>query len=384
MTHAPLDALTPDDLRHADSYKWTKYPEGVLPLWVADMDFPVAPGITRALTERLSRGLGYHQLHGDAPLMARLHAKLRGQGLTDLPDEGWVHFLPGVVPGLYAAVRALTSAGDDVITMTPIYPPFLSAITDQGRTVREAPLQVTADGWRIDWAALDAAVTPATRLLMLCNPHNPTGRVWTADELTRLADFAAQHRLWVVTDELHADLTLDGTFTPFAAVRDDLRERTITLTGPCKAYNTAGLGIGAAVSHNPALIARLARAGQGLMGHPSALSVTMWRAALEEDGTWLAGVLAYLRGNRDFVADFLRERLPQVHFHAPEATYLAWLDLRATGHGAGIAEHLLAYGLALNDGATFGAAYAGYARLNFATSRAILTEALTRLERALT
>ena len=371
-------------LRHPDSFKWTKYPQDVLPLWVADMDFPVAPSIIKAITDRLQHGIGYHQLYGDAELNGLLRAKLEKDGFLGLPEKEWIGYLTGVVQGLYVAVIGLTSAGDDVISMTPIYPPFMSAITDHGRNARLVKLADSPEGWTIDWAAMEAAVTPATRLLMLCHPHNPTGRVWTRDELSRLADFADRHRLWVVSDELHADLTLSGEYVPFVAVAPSaVRARTVTLIGPCKAYNTAGLGIGAMVSHNPQLISRLKKAGAGLMGHPGVPNVTMWKAALQDDGAWLAEVLDYLRGNRDLITTFVRDRLPAVRYVPPEATYLAWLDFRAHPRAGDIYKFLLNDAkVALNDGPAFGPGYQGFVRLNFATSRAILTEALERIAAA--
>ena len=314
-----------------------------------------------------------------APLLTQ---KLATQGVTDLPVGGF-RTLPGVVPGLYASVLGLTSPGDDVISMLPIYPPFLSAISDHGRRLRSADLLHTDAGWQIDWDALEAAVTPAARLLMLCHPHNPTGRVWTRAELERLADLAVRHRLWVVSDELHADLSFMGPHTAFVSVNPELRERTVTLTGPCKTYNTAGLGIGAAFSHSLALLDRLNRATVGVMGQPSAMSMTMWQAALEGGGEWLEVVLEQLRANRDLLSARLGSELSWVRYSPPEATYLALLDLRAHPRHADIQQFLLQdAGVALNDGPTFGAGYQGFVRLNFATSPDILNEAIDRVVRA--
>ncbi|GGJ64212.1 MalY/PatB family protein [Deinococcus aquiradiocola] len=381
---APSFLLTPDELRHRDSSKWQKYPADVLPLWVADMDYAVSPFITAALQDRLTRGLGYFQLQDEPQMAALLRARLAGQGVTDLPDGG-VRSLPGVVPGLYAAVLGLTAPGDDVISMTPIYPPFMSAVRDHGRNLRAAPLAQTTAGWTIDWGALEAAVTPQTRLFMLCHPHNPTGRVWTRAELERLADFVLRHDLLVVTDELHADLTypVDGVQVPhtaFVSVNAALRERTVTLTGPCKAYNTAGLGIGAAVSHATPLLDRMGRATAGVLGHASALSMTMWEAALEGGRPWLDAVLAQLLQNRDLLTARLAAELPWVGYHAPEATYLAWLDFRAHPRHADIHAFLLSEArVALNDGPTFAPDAQGFVRLNFATSPAILNDAIDRI-----
>ncbi|EYB67952.1 class I and II aminotransferase [Deinococcus phoenicis] len=383
--------LDPAALAHVDSLKWTRYGEGVIPLWIADMDYPVAPPILAALQERLTRGLGYYPLSDAAALNVNLREKLAGQGLTDLPGDG-LSFLPGVVPGLYAAVAALTAPGEPVLTMTPIYHPFHLSITDQGRRVAAAPLREGGEGgtarWDIDWDALDAAAR-GTRLLLLCHPHNPTGRVWNADELARLRDFVLERDLYVVSDELHADLRYTGA--PFEAFAADprVRERTLTLTGPCKAYNTAGLGIGVMVGHDPALVKRVRGAAGGLMGHPSTLSVTMWQAALGEGGPWLAQTLAYLRGNRDVLHAFLAAHLPWVRATLPEATYLAWLDLRAHPRAGDIQNFLLEEArIAIHDGPLFApdelkGRYQGFIRLNFATSRTLLIEALERMADAL-
>jgi cysteine-S-conjugate beta-lyase len=382
MSAAPY-LLTPEALRHPDSSKWQKYPEEVLPLWVADMDFAVAPAILEALRERLNAGLGYFQLQDQEPQVAALlRAKLSTQGIEELPIGG-IRTLPGVVPGLYASVLGLTSVGDEVITLTPIYPPFLASISSQGRVVRSADMTHTPAGWNIDWNALEAAVSPATRLLMLCHPHNPSGRVWTRSELERLADFALRHRLWVVSDELHADLTFAGGHTAFVSVNPALRERTVTLTGPCKTYNTAGLGIGAAVSHSAALLDRLGRVSAGLMGQPSAMSMTMWVAALEHGADWLAVIMQQLLSNRDLLTQRLAAELPWVRYSPPEATYLAFLDLRAHPRHADIQQFLLQEAkVGLNDGPAFGAGYQGFVRLNFATSPELLNEAIGRLVRA--
>ena len=379
----PAFLLSEASLRHSGSTKWLKFPGDVLPLWVADMDYAVAPAITVALQERLSDGLGYFQYHRPEPDMAALlRDKLTSQGITDLP-EGGIRTLPGVVPGLYASVLGLTSPGDDVISMTPIYPPFMSAITDHGRRLRAAELLHGPEGWQIDWDALEAAVTPATRLLMLCHPHNPTGRVWTRAELERLADFALKHRLWVVCDELHADLSFQGQHVAFVSVNPALRERTVTLTGPCKTYNTAGLGIGAAISHNLALLDRMAKATAGVMGSPSAMSMTMWVAALSGGADWLAAVMEQLAANRDLLTERLSAELPWVRYTPPEATYLAFLDMRAHPRASDIQSFLLSEAkVALNDGPTFGAGYEGFVRLNFATSPEILNAAIDRIVRA--
>ncbi|CAM3375100.1 PatB family C-S lyase [Deinococcus saxicola] len=379
--------LSPAELRHADSLKWTLYGGDVIPMWIADMDFPVASAILSALRERLERGLGYHQLMGDKVLDGLLRAKLDTHGLKDLP-EGGIAMLPGVVPGIYATVAALTQPGEKVLTMTPVYHPFHLSITTQGREVSAVPLLDSQGGYQIDWEGMEAAAKDA-KLMLLCHPHNPTGRVWTHDELEKLRDLAVRHDLYVLSDELHADLRFtDGAFESFAAA-GRVQRSTITVTGPCKAFNTAGLGIGVMIGHDAELVKKVRAAAGGLMGHEGALSVTMWQAALRDGGPWLADTVAYLRANRDFLTDYLRQHLPAVKFHPVESTYLAWLDLRDCPHAWDIQKFLLEEAkVALHDGPTFAPEEfkpqtQGFIRLNFATSREILTEALERMRKAL-
>ncbi|RDI95372.1 putative C-S lyase [Meiothermus sp. QL-1] len=363
---------------HGYSLKWHFYPPDVLPLWVADMDFPVAEAILRAVEERLRLGLGYPPPRGDGELLERIVEDQAGKGLKDLSPENLL-LTSSVVPGIYASVLALSSPGDEVIIQVPVYPPFLNALREHQREVRYNPLQPTTQGWAIDFEQLERLVTPRTRLLMLCNPQNPTGRVFRREELLRLAEFALEHRLWVMVDELWADLVFERDHVPLASLGPEIAQRTVTLTGPGKAYNTAGLGGGVVISHNPRLLAALAQVLKGLGGHPNVLSMAAWRAALEHGRPWLEAVRAQLRANRDFLSAFLQSRLPQVGYTPPEGTYLAWLDFRqALGEEA--YQKVLERGrVGLSDGRAFGPFYAGWLRLNFATSQKVLAEALERI-----
>jgi cystathionine beta-lyase len=377
MPH-PFDGLEPDELRGSHSVKWSLFPQDVLPLWVADMDYPVAEAILEAIRQRLSRPIGYPQGAGDPELLDAIIAKQEGLGLKGLQREN-LCLTSSVVPGIYASVLALSGAGEEVITQVPVYPPFLQALSDHGRVTKANPMQPGASGWEIDFEQLRSLVTPATRLLMLCNPHNPTGRVFTRRELEKLAEFALEHRLWVMVDELWADLIYEGAHLPFASLDEEVAQRTVTLTGPCKAFNTAGLGGGVAISHNKAILQRIQAVSKGLGGHPNVLSMAAWRAALQHGQPWLEQSLAYLKANRDFLSRFLAERLPEVRYFPPQATYLAWLDFRALGLENPYKFALERAKVALNDGAAFGEGFGGYLRLNFATSRPLLREALERL-----
>lgn len=346
-----------------DSLKWSAYPEDVLPLWVADMDFPVAEPIRKAIAERAEGFLGYPPREGDEGLRDLL---LEGSGL-----EGEVAFMPGVVVGLYAAVAAFTAPGQGVLTQVPIYPPFLAAIREQKRTVLANPLQETEAGYRLDLQGLER-LAYASRLLLFCHPHNPTGRVFTEEELAALAAIARKHDLIVVSDELHAPLTYEGGHLPLARL---LPERTLTLLGPGKAYNLAGLPIGAAVGPKP-----LVEALRRHLPHtfPNVLAMAAWKAALKEGGAWLGETLKRLRANRDRVAAWAQE-VGLGHF-PPEGTYLAWLKTPIPRAGAFFLQEAR---VALNPGESFGEGYDRFVRLNFATYPEVLEEALARMARAL-
>lgn len=346
-----------------DSLKWSAYPEDVLPLWVADMDFPVAEPIRKAIRERAEGFLGYPPREGDPELKDLLREKA---GL-----EGEVAFMPGVVVGLYAAVAAFTAPGQGVLTQVPIYPPFLAAIREQKRTVLANPLRETEGGYRMDLEGLER-LAYASRLLLFCHPHNPTGRVFTEEELAALAAIARKHDLIVVSDELHAPLTYEGAHIPLARF---LPERTLTLLGPGKAYNLAGLPLGAVVGPK-ALVEALRRH----LPHtfPNVLAMAAWKAALEEGEGWLRETLERLKANRKRVAAWAKAA-GLGHF-PPEGTYLAWLK---TPIPKAAAFFLQEARVALNSGENFGEGYDRYVRLNFATYPEVLEEALKRLSEAL-
>jgi cysteine-S-conjugate beta-lyase len=375
-----FDTLEPSRLRDPYSIKWNYYPEGVLPLWVADMDFPIAEEIKKAIVARLEYNLGYPFMGGDPRLIAAIIRQQETYGLTGLEAKNLM-FVSSVVPGLYAAIQGLTSLGDEVITQTPIYPPFLSSVRDHGRIAIENPMICTDSGWEIDFMHLETLVTTKTKVFMLCNPQNPTGRVFKRLELERLADFVIRHDLLVITDELHSMLRLEGEHIAFASLSPEIAARTVTLTGPCKAFNTAGFGGGVIITHNMALLERIQKATKGLMGHPNIFSMEMWRVGLEESTVWLEETLNYLRANRDFLSTWLEQHLPEVTCIPAEGTYLAWLDFNKFSFAKDIFKILLEEAkVGLNDGPPYGQGYSGWLRINFATSRAILTEALTRIE----
>jgi cysteine-S-conjugate beta-lyase len=385
MTEA-YDDLTAENIYDAHSIKWNYYERDVLPLWVADMDFLPAPEILSALKTRVDTWLGYSSMAGNKQLLEGIVAHMASFGWTGLdPKNIWL--VSGVVPGMYASVLGLSSVNDEIITQTPIYPPFMSSIKDHGRKMLENKMLIADHKWVIDFDNLETLITPGTRILMICNPHNPTGRVFTQSELEKLAAFVLKHRLYVISDELHANLILEPGMKhiPFASLSPEISDRTVTITGPCKTFTTAGLGIGAVISTNTKLLERIQAATKGLMGHPNVMSETAWLAGLEVGMPWLEQTKTYLHANREFLGAYLTEHLPKVRCILPEATYLAWLDFNEYQQAPEVQKFLLETAkVGLNEGTNFGADYTGFVRLNFATSRQVLTQALERIRLAVT
>lgn len=367
---------TPIDRRGSDSFKWGKYAgRDILPLWVADMDFAAPPAVLAALHRRIEHGVfGYG---GPWPsLTESVLAHLQGEYGWSIEPE-WLVWLPGLVTGLNVACRAVDG---EVLTATPIYPPFLSAPHFSGRKLNRVDLALDNNRWQWDMAAVQQATTAATRLFLFCHPHNPVGRCWSRDELLALADYAERNDLVVCSDEIHCGLILDADkrHIPFASLSPAAAQRSITLLAPSKTFNIPGLGCAFAVIPNPALRRRFEQAMHGIVPHVNVLGLAACEAAFRHGGDWHRDLIAYLRGNRDRVAATMAS-LPGVRMAPVEATYLAWIDVRDL-RLAKPAAHFEAHGIGLSDGADFGAP--GWLRLNFGCPRATLDEALTRFERA--
>ncbi len=362
--------------RGSDSVKWNKYAgQDVLPLWIADMDFASPPPVLAALQARVARGdLGYAE-----PWPALVEAvQAYCQRHYDWRVEAdWLIWLPGLVCGINLACR---SVDGEVLTATPVYPPFLSAPGLSGRGLVRVSLREEGGRWSWDFAALEAAVTPATRLLLLCHPHNPVGRAWDADELQALAEFAARHDLVVCSDEIHCDLVLDPErhHVPFARLGEDAARRSITLMAPSKTYNIAGLGCSLAIIPDPALRRRYQAARRGIVPDVNVLALTACASALLEGEAWRQDLLAVLRANRDRVEAAVNA-MPGLSLGHVEATYLAWVDARGLGVDAPV-EFFEAAGVGLSDGRDFG--LPGWVRLNFGCAPALLDQALDRMRAA--
>ena len=375
------------DRRHSDSSKWQKYGPDVLPLWVADMDFQSPEPVIRALRERVEHGV-YGYITFEQPEFHQLFADrlLKRYGWRVSPDA--VVIIPGVIPGFNVAGRILAKPGDGLVLMTPVYPPILRAASNMDLTREEAPLARRADGsYEVDFDAFNSVVRDRTRFFLLCNPHNPVGRVFRRDELSRLAEVCLRRGLSIVADEIHCELTYPGQrHTPIASLDPEIAERTITLMAPSKTFNLAGLKCSVAVIPNADLRAKFVAARVDLVSTVNVLGFTAAYAAYRDGQAWLDELIRYLEANRDFTMDYVRTRLPGVRAATPQATYLAWLDCTKVGAAAGdpFAFFLERAKVALHDGALFGPGGAGFVRLNFGCPRSILTEALDRMRAALT
>ncbi len=377
-----FDFDTVIDRAASDSRKWRKYAgRDILPLWVADMDFAAPPAVVAALHRRVDHGV-----FGYSAAMPSLTEAVVGYCADHYGwkiEANWIVWLPGLVTGLNLAASAVGEKGDAVLTATPIYPPFMSAPKNMGRETIGVPLVPRADGrYEFDWPAMERAVTPRTKVFFLCSPHNPVGRVFTRAELEQVAAFCTRHNLVLVSDDIHCDLILDDLpHIPVAALSADAAARTITLLAPSKTYNIAGLACSLAVIPDPKLRSQFVRSMAGIVPEMSPLGYAACEAAFRDSEPWRQALLAYLRGNRDFIAAFLKDHLPMIKLTPCEATYLAWLDVSALNlknPGLFFEEH----GVGLADGVQYGAPAGQFVRLNFGCPRATLTEALNRMQRA--
>lgn len=367
------------DRTETASLKWSQYGKDVLPLWVADMDFAVPPPVTAAVEAFAAHGIyGYSRV--PVSLVDAVIAYLcRHYGWSVEPDH--LVFTPGVVPALNVVCRAYADTGEAALTITPAYPPFLEAPPFQDRLLQTVPAELHDGRWRLPLEAMEAAVTPQTRILFFCHPHNPLGRAWEDDELASVIDFCARHDLLLCSDEIHCDLILDERpHTPAALADRAGAADIVTLMAPSKTFNLPGLNLAYAMIPDPELRRRFVRAARGLFPLPGCFAVVGAEAAFRDGDEWLSALLEYLRRNRDVVQEWVESELPGVTMTHVEATYLAWLDV----HGLGLSDPARVFeeaGVGLSDGRMFGAP--GFVRLNFGCPRSILDEALSRMRGAL-
>jgi cysteine-S-conjugate beta-lyase len=361
------------------SLKWEAYGADVLPLWVADMDFASPPAVIEAVRARADHGVFGYSVVPESLVAAILEYLERRYGWTVLPE--WLVWLPSLVSGITLACGAAGDRGDEVMTITPAYPPFLRAPSRAERGLLAVPAVLRGDRWRLPLDAMEASVTPRTRVLLLCHPHNPLGRAWEPAELSAVAGFCRRHSLVLCSDEIHCDLVLDGAgHMPAALVEAVDADALITLMSPSKTYNLPGLNFAFALVRDPDLRRRFRDGGRGLLPEPGCFAVSAAEAAYRDTADWLTGLLDYLRGNRDLVEAFVADSLPSVAMTHVEATYLAWLDVSRL-RLADPMQACLDAGVALSPGSAFGDP--DYLRLNFACPRAVLRDGLCRLRSAL-
>lgn len=369
------------DRRATNSYKWDSAPEGVLPMWVADMDFRTASAIIDALQKRVAHGIFGYTRVPDAYYDAVTSWFSRRHG-WDI-DREWIIYTSGVVPAVSAVIKALTVPGDKVIVQTPVYNCFFSSIRNNGCEIVSNPLRRTADTYEMDFDALErCAADPRAKEMLLCNPHNPAGRVWTPDELTRLGNICLRNGVTVVADEIHCELVYQGfKYTPFASLSDAFLHRSVTCVSPSKAFNIAGLQIANIVAFDNDLRSRIDKAiniNEVCDVNPFGVAATI--AAYNEGEEWLNQLVDYLHGNYEAMAEFCRRELPEFPITRLEGTYLVWMDCSSLGMPSDALEHALLDDarLWLNAGTMYGAEGEGYMRWNIACPRSVMLDGLNR------
>jgi len=369
------------DRKNTDSLKWNKYQDqNILPLWVADMDFKSPQPILDAITKRLEHGvLGYaksSQKHTDT-IKTMLKEKYNWSIQTE-----WIVWLPGVVCALNLSCQATGTREDEVLASSPIYPPFIAAPKLAERKMVTVPMLQKEQYWTMNFDGLEEAVTDKTKLYLFCNPHNPVGRIFNKQELKEFAQFCLKHNLTICSDEIHCELLLDKEkqHIPLAVAAPEIAEQCITLMAPSKTYNIPGLGCSFAIIQNPQLRAKFENARTGIVPELNILALDACIPAYTECDEWRKELLDYLRGNRDFLENFVKEELPGIEINHVEATFLAWLDVSQLNL-KNPAKHFESFGVGLSDGKPFG--NPNYIRLNFGCPRSTLEKALNCIKSGL-
>lgn len=379
------DFDTPIDRRGTHSLKWD-IEENALPMWVADMDFPAAPEIREALEKRLAHGVFGYSIIPEEWYDTYIGWWRERHGFE--MEKDWLIFCTGVVPAISSMVRKLTTPAEKVVIQTPVYNIFFNSILNNGRQVLESPLAYDGENYTIDFEDLERKLSdPQTSLMILCNPHNPVGKLWDRETLARIGELCQKHHVTVISDEIHCDLTAPGCgYIPFASVSAACRENSVTCIAPTKAFNLAGLQTAAVSVPNPVLRHKVWRAlNTDEVAEPNAFAVEAAVAAFTKGGPWLDALRTYLAGNKKLAEGFIRENIPLVRLVPSQATYLLWLDCRRfAGWSAGAKDFIRKKtGLCLCEGSQYGAAGSGFLRMNIACPRTVLEDGLTRLREGL-
>ena len=384
--------------RGTNAYKWDLFGGDHIPMWVADMDFRSPEPVIQALKERVEHGVfGYTKEPDD--LKGVLVERMKNLYDWEISEED-IEIVPGVVLGFNLAIQGITQPGKGVLIQPPVYGPFMRAAGYAGCDTQEAPLSYDADGKHIvDFDVFRDAIQPDhTRTFLLCNPHNPGGRVWRKDELTHMADICLQNDMYIVSDEIHCDLIFNGhKHVPMASLSPEIAQRTVTLMAPSKTFNIAGLGASFMIVQNPELRERINEAKKGIIAHLDLLAYTAMHACYTQGQPWLDELLVYLEANRDLAVDFINTELPGCKVGLNEGTYLAWIDCRESGIWVPRAQdteagenddYLMRFfrdeaKVILNPGSFFGTGGDGFVRFNFGCPRSQVQEALDRMKAAM-
>ena len=375
---------------NTESRKWDNIGEvfgdtSVLPLWIADMDFASPPAVLKAIQAKAAHGVfGYPARRTSLHESVMRWAKVRHHWTL---ESEWISTAPGVVSSISAAVLALTEPGDSIIIQPPVYPPFFSCVRNNGRKIVENALKNNHGYYEFDFADLEAKIDDTVRMIVLCSPHNPVGRVWREEELCRLADICLKHQIIILADEIHHDLVFSGhKHTPLASLSPEIARATVTFMAASKTFNVAGLNTSFIITPDPVKRKKINKLLHNLeIGKTTIFGGAAAEAAYTDGEEWLEELLVYLEDNADYIVSYVEQHLPGVKIVKPEGTYLAWLDFRDIFSQADKLSNFLTKEakVGLNDGLSFGCQGEGFARLNFGCPRSIIQEALQRIERAI-
>jgi len=368
------------DRRHTDSQKWNKYKNrDVIPMWVADMDFQSPAPILQALHKRVDHGIFGYSVPPDELVQVVVDRMWKKYQWKIKPS--WIVWLPGVVPALNLACRAFGKAGDEVLTFTPIYPPFLTAPTLSGRHLKAIPLRRRANRYTLDAERLKSELSDRSKVLLLCNPHNPVGRRYDRRELRDIAEICTAQNIVLCSDEIHCDLILDGhQHIPVATLSPEISDHTITLMAPSKTFNTPGLNCAFAVIENKNLRTKFRQARKGIVPGVNTLGFSACLAAYRDCEPWRTKLIDYLMGNKNIVYRVINDEIPGLSMDDVEATYLAWINITELDMDDPVRFFENA-GVGLSDGREYGCE--GYVRLNFGCPRKTLMEGLERMRSAM-
>lgn len=362
--------------------------DDVLPMWVADMDFAVPPAVIEALHTRVKHGVFGYTLQTESYQEAIINWMQQRHSWNIQPE--WIQYCPGVVPALSLIVEVFTEPEDQVIIQTPVYPPFYNVVKDHGRELVQNPLILNEQGdYEIDFEDLERSLSnERAKIIILCSPHNPIGRVWTQAELSRIASLCEQYDVLVVSDEIHADLIYEpGSHIPFASLSEDAAMRSFICTAASKTFNIAGLNTANIIIANDTLRRRFHKVlKRYALGTITPLGAVATESAYREGGEWLDALLTYVRGNMEYVQSYIQQHLPEIKVKLPQATYLLWIDFRGLGMSDEELNRFLVQKakIGMNRGSSFGTNAEGFMRMNMACTRATAEEAMSRLHAAIT